>query len=243
MSVRRALATSFSVAAGAYPLLVYGICRSPLILDGPWALPVLLVAVALPAVFASLWAARVAARRNGAVRWTVFAVLLALCAIALWNYAPRLQPFYPWFFLLQDSAFFALLAYCFGMSLLPGRDPLCAFFARLVHPRMSDALLQYTRFITKVWTLFFLVVGASSALLFLLAPRAVWALFVNLVVPVLIVALFLIENACRGFVLPPEDLVGLRGTWRAIRAGSARGTLRSFLPRSESAAEVRSGPA
>jgi uncharacterized membrane protein len=222
MQLRRPLATALRLAGGLYPLLIFAVCRSGISAEGPWGLAVLYFAIGVPAILISFSIARSLAGARTLVKWSIFgALLLLLCALVGW-FAPQLQPHYRWFFLVQDLAFFALLAYYFGASLTSGREPLCTFFARLVHP-LSPQLLSYTRSITRAWVLFFVTVSCVSVLLFFSSSGSTWAFFTNLLTPVLVLGFFVVENACRRFFLPPEDRIGLLSTFNAIRLGGYRG--------------------
>jgi len=221
MPVPRWIAGVPRVAAAAYPLLVFAVCRRGVSDADPWALAALYLALSLPLVFLALWAAGALAGKRVSLKIPLFVVLLVAIAAAIWFFALQLRGHYQWFFLLQDSAFFMLLAYYFAASLRDGHEPLCTFFARHVHQSLSPQLLQYTRSVTKAWLIFFMGTGCISALLFVFASTAVWAFFTNILMPVLVVGVFVVENACRRYFLPPVDRVGLLGTYRAIRRGRA----------------------
>ena len=223
MQVRRHLATALRLAGGAYPLLIYAACRNGIRTEGPWGLALLYFAVGLPLIFISLSVAKVWSGRHRWVRWLTFALLLLGLSAVIWWLAPQLRPHYQWFFLVQDLAFFILLAYYFGSSLRAGREPLCTFFARLVHPALSPELRTYTRTLTQVWVLFFLVICCISTYLFFSSSSSTWAFFTNLLTPILVIAFFAIENACRRVLLPPQDQVGWRGTFLAIRQAGFKG--------------------
>jgi uncharacterized membrane protein len=222
MQLRRHLTTALRWAGGAYPLLIFAVCRNGVSTDGSWALALLYFAVGVPVVFVSFSAARALAGGRANVKWLIFvSLLLVLCALVWW-FAPQLQPHYQWFFLAQDLAFFVLLAYYFGSSLVGGREPLCTFFARLVHP-LSPELFRYTRALTRAWALFFVIVSCTSTALFFSSSSSTWAFFTNVLTPALVAAFFVVENVCRRFLLPPGDRIGLLGTFNAIRMGGYRG--------------------
>jgi len=227
MQIRRCAGAALRVAAGAYPLLVFALCRRGVTATEPWELAILYLALGLPLVFLALWAANAFAAKHLNLKLPIFLLLLLALGVAIWRFAQPLQHHYRWMFLIQDSAFFALLAYYFASSLRAGREPLCTFFARLVHRTLSPALLQYTRLLTKVWAVFFIFTGALSSLLFFFASNSVWAFFTNLLMPFLTLGVFVVDNACRRLVLPPEDHIGLWSTFTAVRKGGLTAGMRT----------------
>jgi flavin-dependent dehydrogenase/uncharacterized membrane protein len=233
MQARRLMEVVPRLAAGAYPLLVFVVCRRGVVEADAWGLAILYVALSLPLALLAPWVAGALAGKRINLKIPIFVLLMLATGGAVWLFALQLRGHYQWFFLIQDSAFFVLLAYYFAASLRAGREPLCTFFARHVHHTLSPELLKYTRFLTKVWVLFFVSTGCISWLLFFFASNAVWAFYTNLLVPVLVVITFVVENACRRFVLPAADRVGLLGTYRALRTGGLAGAMRSSAPESE----------
>ncbi len=188
MQGRRWVTVVPRLAAGAYPLLVFGVCRRGVSEADLWGLAALYLSLSLPLAFLALWAA---------------------------------------------SAFAGKRVNHFASSLRDGREPLCTFFARHVHHTLSPELLKYTRSVTKVWLFFFISTGCISSLLFLFASNSVWAFFTNLLMPVLVVGVFVVENACRRFFLPPTDRVGLLGTYSAIRRGGLGRAMRTSAAQSK----------
>jgi uncharacterized membrane protein len=215
------------LAAGAYPLLVFAVCRRGVTEADPWGLAALYLALSLPLALLALWAAGAFAGIRVNLKLPIFVLLMLATAGAVWLFALQLRSHYQWVFLMQDSAFFVLLAYYFASSLRVGREPLCTFFARHIHRTLTPELLKYTRSLTKVWVIFFVVTGCISSLLFVFASTSVWAFFTNLLVPVLVVGVFVVENACRRFFLPPADRLGLLGTYSAIRRGGLAAAVRT----------------
>jgi len=233
MQGRRWVTVVPRLAAGAYPLLVFGVCRRGVSEADLWGLAALYLSLSLPLAFLALWAASAFAGKRVNLKFPIFVLLMLATGAAVWLFALQLRSHYQWFFLIQDSAFFILLAYYFASSLRDGREPLCTFFARHVHHTLSPELLKYTRSVTKVWLLFFISTGCISSLLFLFASNSVWAFFTNLLMPVLVVGVFVVENACRRFFLPPTDRVGLLGTYSAIRRGGLGRAMRTSAAQSK----------
>ncbi len=85
----------------------------------------------------------------------------------------------------------------FGRTLLPGEEPLITQFARKLEGEEDETVLNYTRQLTWVWTLFFVAMLIESILLALFAPIVVWSIFTNLINYLLIAGLFVLELVYR----------------------------------------------
>ena len=72
------------------------------------------------------------------------------------------------------------LAIFFGQSLLANRTPVITRFATLLRKEMHPKVVVYTRHVTQLWTIFFIVLTIESLLLALYAPIETWSLFTNL---------------------------------------------------------------
>lgn len=130
-----------------------------------------------------------------------------------------LGPYVPWFYFLQHVGMFLALAAWFGASLRPGREALVTRFALLVEGTLSPAGLAYTRGATLAWAAFSAAVAAASALLYFLAPLALWSVFANLLTLPLVGAMFVGEFLVRIRVCPELGRGGmLRGVTRSVRA-------------------------
>lgn len=145
------------------------------------------------------------ARRGGAVGVAAFTA--GSVALLAWAW-PKLLHHVDGLYLLQHVGINGSLGLLFGRTLLEGREPLCTTFASLMQPRVSPAVLSYTRKVTVVWTGFFAVVVSASLLLYAFAPVAVWSLFANVLTGPLVATLFVCEYLTRLFVLAPEDRGG-----------------------------------
>jgi uncharacterized membrane protein len=90
------------------------------------------------------------------------------------------------------------LAAWFGMSLKKGEEPMIGWFARLERgDELSPELATYTRRLTVLWTVFFVTMAATAALLAAFAAAETWSIFANGVDYVLIGVLFVGEYAYR----------------------------------------------
>ena len=145
-----------------------------------------------------------------------YIVLLAaaLGVLLLYDSWPILEKNFSVVYLLQELGMYGLLAAAFGRSLRAGEVALCTRLADKLHGPLSAAELLYTRRVTLAWTLFFALMGVAIAVLYFVAPRAVWSAFVNFVATPLIVAMFAAEYAVRGRVLPHTER---RGIWATMR--------------------------
>jgi uncharacterized membrane protein len=95
----------------------------------------------------------------------------------------------------------------FGLSLLPGREPVVTYFARSIHGRISRDIEEYTRRVTWIWCWFCALQLAGSALLLMLAPIVWWSTFVNILNVPLIAAMMLGERLTRPLWVanPPRE--------------------------------------
>lgn len=95
----------------------------------------------------------------------------------------------------------------FGLSQLPGREPVVSYFARAIHSRLTPEIETYTRRVTCVWCGFFALQVAGSALLLMFAPIAWWSAFVNILNVPMIAALMLGERLTRPLWVanPPRE--------------------------------------
>lgn len=160
--------------------------------------------------------------------------LWSLSLVALVAAGGFLRQNFAWIYLLQHAGTFALLTIGFGRTLATGRVPMISGFAQRIHGCLAPELARYTRGATLAWTLFFGAMLGTSLLLFVAAPIRWWSVFANLLTPVLIGAMFLLEYLVRRR-LPPEYRTGLvasiRATLGAHGASSAPDCeLRSLRP-------------
>lgn len=141
---------------------------------------------------------------------------IALAVAGVWLFWSHLEKHFPDLFFVEHAGGNLLLALVFGRTLAPGREALCTRFARLIHGELEPRVRDYTRAITIAWTLFFAAMFAVSCMLYLGGLVAEWSLFANLVTPLLLVAMFLVEYAIRSWALPGHARVGILGGIRAF---------------------------
>lgn len=124
----------------------------------------------------------------------IVATLLLLCLGALIANDETLLRLYP------AAINFTMLA-LFGLSL---RQPpsMVERFARLRHPDLPEAGVQYTCQVTRVWCGFFLINAATASWTAVAASREAWALYNGLIAYLLMATLFAGEWLLRRRLFP-----------------------------------------
>jgi uncharacterized membrane protein len=150
---------------------------------------------------------------------------LALLAALAWLW-PALRQNVALLFFIQHLGINLALAALFGRTLSGPGEPLATRLARIVHNGvLSERQLRYTRQVTRAWTLFFLANAAVSALLYALAPVALWSFYANILTGPLVGLMFVAEHLLRMRVLPPEERPSIAEVVRVWRLNaSARGS-------------------
>jgi uncharacterized membrane protein len=110
------------------------------------------------------------------------------------------------------------LAWVFGHTLAPGREALITRFARMEDPQPGPAVLAYTRRLTWVWAVFFLVMAGISAALVASGAREAWVWFTAVGNYLCVAALFAIEYVYRRRRFPHNAAVSPRQQIRMLRA-------------------------
>lgn len=171
-----------------------------------------------PITLFALWAVRRSKRR------ALGAAALAATAVAAWLGWGTLERHFPDIFFVEHATTNLMLAFLFGRTLAAGREPLVALFARLVHGSIPPEVERYTRLVTLAWTLFFATLFTVSCALYFGNFLAAWSLLANILSPILITAMFVVEYAVRLRALPHWEQVGIMGGIRAFSRhfGAAR---------------------
>jgi uncharacterized membrane protein len=157
-------------------------------------------------------------------RWTHVGIAVLAAAAAgmlLRHYWPVLEKNFSVVYLMQEGAFYSLMAASFGRSLRGPRVALCTQLADKVHGPLTQQEVRYTRRVTAAWTLFFLLITAANVELFLFAPLRIWSLFANFCVLPLIGLMFVGEYAVRRRILPQVPRRGILAAVRVYFADSA----------------------
>ena len=157
------------------------------------------------------------------MRWLALALLAALALTVLWN-LDALRNHINWLYFMQHAGAMSLLAITFGSTLGRGdADALCSRVTRLMLPDPVDpAYMRYTWKVTLVWTVYFVTSGVVSVGLFFWGPLTVWSYFANLLTPVFVGLMFVIEYLVRVRVLPDRAHFSIAQTIRAYRSYEQR---------------------
>lgn len=146
-------------------------------------------------------------------------LLLAGTLAWLW---PSLRHNVALLYFIQHLGINLAFAALFGKTLVGPGEALITRFARIVHNGvLSERNLRYTRQVTLAWTLFFAINAALSALLYALAPPAVWSFYANLLTAPLVGLMFAAEHLVRMRVLPPEERPSIADVARVWRQRAA----------------------
>jgi uncharacterized membrane protein len=122
---------------------------------------------------------------------------------------------------LSHMMIYASLLAVFAHSLQPGQTPLVSIMARRLRGTLTPPIAVYTRSVTKAWCMFFAGQLFASAALFLLAPLAVWSLFVNVLDGPLVLLMFASEYAVRRVQLRNQTHMSPISMIRRLVAGGA----------------------
>lgn len=125
---------------------------------------------------------------SAAARWSAGAALV-LAAGAVWANALLPLKLYP---VLVNAA----LLIAFGYS-LASPPSMVERMARLTEPDLPPAGVAYTRTVTKVWCVFFIINGSIALGTALWASQAVWSLYNGVIAYVLMGLLFAGEYLVR----------------------------------------------
>jgi len=138
--------------------------------------------------------------------------LAALCLLA------ALVPQGTALFFLLPILINLLLAWFFARTLAPGREALITRFARWGDQPMSVEVVTYTRQLTWVWTVFFVVMAVISGALLAIGAHAAWAWFTAVGSYLCIALLFALEYLYRRHRLPDRHYVSPLRQLAMVRA-------------------------
>ncbi|MBS1207754.1 MAG: transrane protein [Proteobacteria bacterium] len=155
-------------------------------------------------------------------------LLCAACLIGMVLEIDFLRSNTAWVYLIQHAGMHIMLGVMFGRTLSHGyAGALCSRISCFVYPEpLNDAFFRYAWKVTLVWTIYFAAAATVSILLFFFGPREAWSIFANLLTPVLIGAIFVIEYLVRLRALPQRQHISIAQTIRAYREYSQRTTPR-----------------
>jgi len=118
---------------------------------------------------------------SGAARWSI-AATLALAVVAIFSNTLLPLKLYP---VLVN--FGLLVAFAYSLLSPPS---IIERFARLREPDLPAVAIGYTRRVTQVWCVFFIINGAIALGTALWASEAVWSLYTSVIAYVLMGLLF-----------------------------------------------------
>ncbi len=120
---------------------------------------------------------------------------------------------------VSHAVIYLSLLTLFGTSLRLGQDDLITSLARRLRGGLTSDMMAYTHRVTIAWCAFFAAQLATSALLFVLAPRATWSLFVNVLDFPLVVVMFATEYSIRRLRFRNYPHISIRETVRTFARG------------------------
>jgi uncharacterized membrane protein len=156
---------------------------------------------------------------NSRIRWVA---LLALGVLALFAalFLEELRSHVNWLYFMQHVGAMSLLAITFGSTLGHGdADALCSRVTRLLLPSPADPVyMRYTWKVTLAWTAYFVTSSLLSVGLFFGGPLVVWSFFANLLTPVTVGLMFVIEYLVRVRLLPDREHYSISQIVQAYRS-------------------------
>lgn len=148
---------------------------------------------------------------------------LAACVATLLAFLDTFRHDTAWIYFLQHAGTHGLLALGFGRSLFARHeDALCSRVAAVLHDPLPASLARYTWQVTLAWTLYFVLAGLTSVVLFFFGPIEVWSVFANLLTPFLLGLMFVGDHFVRRRVLPEIPPLSVAATIRAYQDYSRR---------------------
>lgn len=130
--------------------------------------------------------------------------------------------------LFLPTLFNLLLAWMFGSTLRSGQTPLIGVFAtierqqilKLNEVALPAEIASYTRKLTLIWTLLFILMAAVASLLAISGETAWWAIFTGVISYLLVSILFIGEYFLRLHRFPDDAHANpLRLAWHLIKSG------------------------
>lgn len=198
-----------ALAAAGYALLSHLLMLRAA--SSPWAMAVLLGPLVLTMTGLALW------RRQWLALGAMLAVAAGMVTLILRGGVSDIHHVY----VAQHVGIHLALAWVFGMTLRQGATPLITRVAMRVHgERMTADMVVYTRGVTQLWVVYFLVMASLSMALSTWGPWPAWSWFANLVTPMAMVAMLWGEHALRYRLHPEFDRVTVMSALKAYHASS-----------------------
>lgn len=137
-------------------------------------------------------------------RFSMLALLAVACIALAMSWSTLIQHFSRIYWIEHAGTQLALGLW-FYRTLTNGKEAACTCFARMVHGTLTPELERYTRQITAAWVIFFVVMAASSTIIYIAAPLATWSAFANFFTAPLTASMFLAEYVVRRRLHPEMD--------------------------------------
>jgi uncharacterized membrane protein len=198
------IAAAAALVAGYATLSYVLMARWP---DRPWSAALLFGPLLIALAAAAL------ARRH----WPTLAgcvALAAVLAVVVQRGGVGVQALY----VLQHASIHAVLAWTFGITLRPGSKALITMLAERVHERMMPGQAEYTRALTRAWTIFFVAMIVVSLTIYATLSWEAWSLFCNLLTPLAAVGFFAVEHVLRYRLHPDFERISMARAFRAYGA-------------------------
>lgn len=161
----------------------------------------------------------VAVAWHSPLRWWALAAIGALALVVV-VFIEGLRDHINWLYFVQHVGAMSLLALTFGSTLGRGDDnALCSRVTAMLLMHVADAAyMRYTWKVTVVWTVFFVLSAVVSVVLFFFGSLVVWSFFANLMTPVNVGLMFVVEYMVRIRVLPNRECFSIAQIVQAYRS-------------------------
>jgi uncharacterized membrane protein len=156
---------------------------------------------------------------HSSMRWIAMLALGVLTLLVV-LYLEELRNHVNWLYFMQHVGAMSLLAITFGSTLGRGdADALCSRVTCLLLPSPADPVyMRYTWKVTLAWTVYFSISAILSVTLFFLGPLVMWSFFANLLTPVTVGLMFVVEYLVRVRVLPDREHYSIAQIVHAYRS-------------------------
>ena len=122
---------------------------------------------------------------------------------------------------VSHTIIYGSLLLLFLRSLRPGQTDLITGLASRLRGSLTPGMLTYTRAVTRAWCVFFAAQLVVSVVLLLLAPHAVWSLFVNVLDAPSVLLMFAGEYTVRRWRFRGYQHISPVETFRSFARGRA----------------------
>lgn len=155
--------------------------------------PVGVAVMIVPLIAGAAWALAAEFGWRATALGLAVATLLCGAAYAMWG-----RPSAALVYGLPHFSANLFLLWFFARTLRAGREPLVTRIARrLQRDALPDEIVGYTRRVTIAWAIFFAAQLLASIVLYALASRTTWSLFINIISSLLIPTMFVCEFSWR----------------------------------------------